>query len=42
MENVKVAMFAYDTAILATGNNVEEAAEKLYQATNQITDLIKD
>lgn len=35
-ENVVIATFAGDKAILAIGNNSEEAARKLQQASNNV------
>ena len=36
MENITVATFADDTAIIAVGDNSEEASRKLQQASDNI------
>lgn len=41
LENVTIATFADDTAILAVGNSSEEATEKLQNAINQINNWTK-
>jgi 7,8-dihydro-6-hydroxymethylpterin-pyrophosphokinase len=34
--NTKIATFADDTAVMAVGENIEEATDKLQQAINMI------
>lgn len=41
MENIKVATFADDTALMATGRNIEESTSKLQEANNSITNWCK-
>lgn len=41
MENVKVATFADDTSLMATGRNIEESTSKLQEANNTISSWCK-
>lgn len=41
MENIKVATFADDTALMATGSNVVQSTTKLQEANNAITNWCK-
>ena len=41
-ENITIATFADDTAILAVGKNIEESTEKVQQATEEVLNWTKD